>query len=697
MGKRIYQIKHFSKIIFFFLIFSSLILFTLSLICLIFINNNQANSNPYYKISGIKYSEATSVIQKIQWTDSGLPGWSGLLAGSKINQNFTALADNLGIISIPFDAHNRSIDDRIVFRLKETGKKDWHFQNTYNADQFQTDIPFPFGFPIIANSKNKAYTIQIESLSGKPGNSLSLSRKSNYFLTEYKFSKSQLLKNPGELSQFIVIKIIEQLSLLTVWQITFLLFSVLLPFIIYFLSTLYVNEIYFNPKFLNTIKSDFLKYIYNNSATIMVILLLLVIGSAAFYNFVKFPMITSTASRLDSFPTNDFYTVLYFKTQQLIKGQEMNQSVITPQTVDASGQALPLFFAPFLLLFSPDRYSAYLYFLGLVIVAYVLFYVLLMRKSDKQILNTGLIFLIAFCLSEPGFIGIYMGNVDILLAVLAGIFILYLFYILKNKSISIMQAICLGIFAGLLVNIKVTLLPFILIAVLFSRRIWISLLTTLGVFFSFIYIPNLFNSKSTITSLLGKILIWNNKQPLSFHFWGNHSFYVVSTYFTRCIELNTCSSENTGVLIAALLFIFTFLVPFLILKPIRKFNINKTSLISLLNFKKNKELALVFFALSDAFINLCFKIVYDYRLFFSLVVTLIIFKESVRSKMALTYCYLSMFSLLLGGLWVLQLNPTELWTIDSRLLKFFIIFHYFFLILASLAYWKKSSKNDLIN
>ena len=90
-----------------------------------------------------------------------------------------------------------------------------------------------------------------------------------------------------------------------------------------------------------------------------------------------------------------------------------------------------------------------------------------------------------------------------------------------------MQAISLGVLAGALLNAKITLLPFVLVAVLFSKRFFIVLTTTIAFFLMFVYVPNLVGSKSTLMMLVDKIINWNNLQSMSFHYWGNHTFYII--------------------------------------------------------------------------------------------------------------------------------------------------------------------------
>ncbi|MGA2911285.1 MAG: glycosyltransferase family 87 protein [Candidatus Levyibacteriota bacterium] len=234
MSKKISSRIKMPRRILLFLISTSFILFVLSLGYFLFVNSDQTNNTPYYKASGAQNTNLTIITQKESWSKQNPQNLTELFAKKTIVGTFVAQADNLGIIEIPFDTHNRSIDDKVIFRIKANGEKNWYFQSVYNAGQFQTDVPFPFGIPVIKNSRNNRYTFEIESLDGRPNNSISLSKASPYFFSKYKFSKAELTRNPLTLIQFIVVKAINQLPLLTGYEIVILALFILAPFLLYF-------------------------------------------------------------------------------------------------------------------------------------------------------------------------------------------------------------------------------------------------------------------------------------------------------------------------------------------------------------------------------------------------------------------------------------------------------------------------------
>lgn len=199
----------------------------------LFVSNDQLNNGEFYRTEGVRYTDLTTITQNNIFSKRNLLDKTKLLTRETIQENFIARTDNLGTIAIPFDTNGKSVDDKIIFRIKEVNSKNWYYQNTYNANQFQTNITFPFGFPIISNSKDKKYSFQIESLTGKNNNAISLSKTNVYFLTKYKFSKAELINNPQILLQFFVLKINSRLDSLTAEALAFIFLFSLFPFIVY--------------------------------------------------------------------------------------------------------------------------------------------------------------------------------------------------------------------------------------------------------------------------------------------------------------------------------------------------------------------------------------------------------------------------------------------------------------------------------
>lgn len=155
-----------------------------------------------------------------------------LLAKQKVSAQFAAKENNLGIVSVRFNTYARINSDKVIFRLKELGAKDWYYQNIYKVDQFQPNDYFTFGFPIIPNSAGKTYYFEIESTKGTNGDAVAISPTSPIFIAQYQFTKQQLLANKTMIPEFFIKKIFYSFS-----DINFVIASLvyLFPFIFYVL------------------------------------------------------------------------------------------------------------------------------------------------------------------------------------------------------------------------------------------------------------------------------------------------------------------------------------------------------------------------------------------------------------------------------------------------------------------------------
>ena len=122
-----------------------------------------------------------------------------LLAGDKIQGEFFAQENNLGIVSIRFNTFNRINTDIVVFRIKEKNQKEWYYEQNYESSKFGGYPFFPFGFPIIAGSKDKSYMFVLESLKGEPGKAVAIATENPTIVAKHKFSKAELLSNKKDL------------------------------------------------------------------------------------------------------------------------------------------------------------------------------------------------------------------------------------------------------------------------------------------------------------------------------------------------------------------------------------------------------------------------------------------------------------------------------------------------------------------
>jgi len=125
--------------------------------------------------------------------------------GNYISGKFVGHEDNLGILSLRFQTFLRpsfQSEDHLLFQIKEVGQKEWYYQNTYRVGTIY-DVPFfPFGFPAIKNSKDRAYEFKITSLNGDEDNSIALSNRWQNIAAKYKFTKHEILQSNINFIQF---------------------------------------------------------------------------------------------------------------------------------------------------------------------------------------------------------------------------------------------------------------------------------------------------------------------------------------------------------------------------------------------------------------------------------------------------------------------------------------------------------------
>lgn len=222
----------FKKFIIF--LFLSLIIFIVSSTNLAFFKSDELPGNQYYKVAGSKFENLTTIVQRKSLKENAN---KELLKKTKIVGSFTASSNNLGIIAIPLKTNNQSIDDVITFRLKKVNESGWYYQANYNANQFQNSVSFPFGFPLITNSKNISYNFELESQRGVSGYAIITD---NYFFAKYKYSKFDLLY-PSSIFNFLFTKLYIQTSLLSFFEVEILtIFSLIISFI--FLQAWYLYK-----------------------------------------------------------------------------------------------------------------------------------------------------------------------------------------------------------------------------------------------------------------------------------------------------------------------------------------------------------------------------------------------------------------------------------------------------------------------
>jgi hypothetical protein len=165
-------------------------------------------------------------------TDKISTSFSEIYKEQKINGEFKARENNLGIVSVRFSTFKRINDDILIFRIKEKGENKWFYENRHKVDQFQPDDYFTFGFPIISDSEGRIYEFQLESTIGEPKNAVAISNIHPIFVTKYQFGKKMLLADMDLLKKHLYKKYLN-----TFYNLEFFISSIiyLFPFLFYVL------------------------------------------------------------------------------------------------------------------------------------------------------------------------------------------------------------------------------------------------------------------------------------------------------------------------------------------------------------------------------------------------------------------------------------------------------------------------------
>lgn len=156
-----------------------------------------------------------------------------LLKGDKISGEFVAKENYLGLVMLRFNEyikHDFKSEDVLAFRVKQKEDKNWYYINNYRSGLLENNLLFPFGFPVINNSKDRIYQFEIESLLGNETNAAEVSKNHLSLFTGYQFPKSEILSSKKATFNFLIKK-----STISFTNLDFLLSSslYLIPLIAY--------------------------------------------------------------------------------------------------------------------------------------------------------------------------------------------------------------------------------------------------------------------------------------------------------------------------------------------------------------------------------------------------------------------------------------------------------------------------------
>jgi hypothetical protein len=136
---------------------------------------------------------------------SYIPG--PLIPNQTIRGEFQAAYDNLGMVKLRVRTLNRINTTHISFDIREKGNGTPLASNTYTIDRFADGLLYPFGFPVISNSRGKIYEYTLRSSDGTTDNAIDLVSGYHNVATQYVFQKSSVLAGSNELLTFISEKV----------------------------------------------------------------------------------------------------------------------------------------------------------------------------------------------------------------------------------------------------------------------------------------------------------------------------------------------------------------------------------------------------------------------------------------------------------------------------------------------------------
>lgn len=118
---------------------------------------------------------------------------------------FISKDDYLGIMTFKY-FRLRENKGQVIFRIKESSQKSWYAENRYDFSYFDSDDTYQFGFPEIANSKNKLFISEFEITSPSlMQNQESLDLKAIPILTtKYVFPRDTYYKSFGKLLTIVI-------------------------------------------------------------------------------------------------------------------------------------------------------------------------------------------------------------------------------------------------------------------------------------------------------------------------------------------------------------------------------------------------------------------------------------------------------------------------------------------------------------
>jgi len=146
------------------------------------------------------------------------------LTDQSISFFFKAKYNNLGQVGIRFHNNYRINPGYVNFKIRNRSSEKWLYENQYKVDQFQPDQIFPFGFPLISDSEDEDYEVEIAGSINETDKTISFSIYEPVIVSRYEFRSSYLLDNPQFIPTYIQEKLVYYLGPIAVIKLLSLSF-----------------------------------------------------------------------------------------------------------------------------------------------------------------------------------------------------------------------------------------------------------------------------------------------------------------------------------------------------------------------------------------------------------------------------------------------------------------------------------------
>lgn len=130
-----------------------------------------------------------------------------MLTSPIVTMQLTAKENNFEIITMHISrklAHVKTTQlQKLVFKIRGMQSSHWYAENTYNVIEIGDSQEHPFGFPLIPNSKGHTYVVELSMMYPKGIDYITINATDGSIKGVYLVSKSDLIKHPAHLFEFI--------------------------------------------------------------------------------------------------------------------------------------------------------------------------------------------------------------------------------------------------------------------------------------------------------------------------------------------------------------------------------------------------------------------------------------------------------------------------------------------------------------